>query len=92
MEEKIQQLENEIRIIKERNDRVEADKAWETSSVRIGTIVIITYIVASVVLYTIGVKNYLLSALVPVVGFYLSTQSLPAIKRWWMKKYLLKKQ
>lgn len=91
MEEKIEQLENEIRTIKDRNVRVEADKAWETSNMRIGSIMMVTYIVAAIVMYTIGVKNYLLSALVPVVGFYLSTQSLPAIKRYWMRKYLPKK-
>ena len=86
MEEKIQKLENEIAIIKERNLRVEADKAWETSNFRIFSITIITYIVASLVLYFIGAKNFLLNALVPTARFFLSIQSLPAIKRWWMKK------
>ncbi len=35
MEEKLQKLEKEVAAIKERNLRVEADKAWETSSFRI---------------------------------------------------------
>jgi len=35
MEDKIQKIEREIETIKERNLRVEADKAWETSSFRI---------------------------------------------------------
>ena len=86
-DDRIQNLENEIRAIKERNLRVEADKAWETSGFRIFTLCVITYIVASCVLYVIGVASFLLSALVPTAGFFLSVQSLPAIKRWWMKKF-----
>ena len=83
-------LEKEINLIKERNKRVEADKAWETSKFRIFSIVVMTYIITSIVFYFIGVKNYLLSALIPTVGFYLSTQSLPFIKTWWIKKYYKK--
>ena len=87
MENRIQNLEKEIGVIKERNVRVEADKAWETSGFRILLISLITYIVAALVLYFVGVKNYLLSAFVPTAGYFLSMQSLPAIKRWWIKRY-----
>ncbi len=90
MDERIQNLENEIRAIKERNLRVEADKAWETSGFRIVSLCVITYIVAVCVLYVIGVGNFFLSALVPTAGFFLSVQSLPFIKRWWTKKFLRK--
>ena len=88
MEEKIQKIEKEIEIIKERNLRVGADKAWEISSFRIFSITTITYIIASMVLYFIGVKNFLLNAFVPAAGFFLSVQSLPVIKRWWIRKFL----
>ncbi|MFH1566254.1 MAG: hypothetical protein ABIB98_03610 [bacterium] len=91
MEEKIQKIEKEISVIKERNLRVEADKAWETSNFRIFSITLITYIIASFVLYFIGAKNFLLSALVPTAGYFLSIQSLPAIKRWWIEKFLRSK-
>lgn len=91
MEDKIQKIEREIETIKERNLRVEADKAWETSSFRIFSITIITYIIASLILYFIGAENFLLNALAPTAGFFLSIQSLPAIKKWWIKKYLNKK-
>ncbi len=87
---RIQNLENEIRAIKERNLRVEADKAWETSGFRIFTLCAITYVVASCMLYIIGVGSFFLSALVPTAGFFLSVQSLPFIKRWWTKKFLRK--
>lgn len=92
MEEKIKKLQEEIETIKERNLRVEADKAWETGSFRIFSITIITYIVAALVLYFIGAKNFLLNALVPTAGFFLSIQSLPAVKKWWMKKFLQEKK
>lgn len=92
MEEKIQKLEKEISDIEERNLRVEADKAWETSNFRIFSITIITYIIAAFVLYFIGAKNFLLNALVPTIGFFLSVQSLPAVKKWWIKSFFHEKK
>jgi hypothetical protein len=80
----------EIDLIKERNKRVEADKAWETSNARVFSIVAMTYIITSIVFYFIGVKNFMLSALIPTVGFYLSTQSLPFIKKMWVNKFIKK--
>lgn len=80
-----QSIEERIKIIEERNKRVELDKAWEGSLARIATVSIITYIVAVCVLYFIGASNPFLSAFVPVLGFILSTQSLSFIKKWWMK-------
>lgn len=87
MEEKIKQIELEIKTLKERNRRVEADKAWETSRFRVFSLMVVTYIVASIILFTIGAKNYFLNALLPTIGYFLSTQSLPKIKEWWVKKY-----
>ena len=46
--------------IQERNRRVEADKAWETSRLRISVIAGITYIIAACILFTIGIHNFLL--------------------------------
>lgn len=88
----IKEIQKEIQIIKERNIRVEADKAWETSIFRIASIMVITYIIASVVLYFIGANNFLLGALVPTVGYFLSTQSLPFIKKWWTNKFIQRKK
>lgn len=78
-------IEKEIELIKERNQRVEADKAWETSIFRTALIAVVTYVVVAVFLYVVGVQNFLLSALVPAIGFYLSTKSLPFVKDWWIK-------
>ena len=79
-------FEREIRAIKERNKRVETDKAWETSWVRRLCIMGLTY--AVVVLYsaTISqVSNVWLSSLVPVMGFMLSTLSLRLVRKLWEK-------
>ena len=70
-------LENEIAKIKERNKRVELDKAWETSWTRKICICILTYIVVVIYSYLINKNNNIwLSSLVPVIVFTLSTVSL----------------
>lgn len=81
------ELENEVVKIKERNKRVELDKAWETSWIRRICICILTYIV--VVIYshlTSKINNIWLSSLVPVIGFTLSTVSLKLVRNVWEKK------
>ena len=78
------ELENEIVKIKERNKKVELDKAWETSWARKICICILTYIV--VVIYshlTNKINNIWLSSLVPVIGFTLSTVSLNLVRNIW---------
>lgn len=84
VEQKLKNLEDKIEAINERNKKVEADKAWETSSFRIFSLCLMTYIIASFVMYFIGVQKYLLNALIPTLGYFLSTQSLPFIKKWWI--------
>jgi hypothetical protein len=90
-DDRLQQLENQLEAIKERNARVEADKAWESSATRIGTISAITYVIAAALLWMIGTERYWLSALIPTVGFFLSAQTLPAIKRSWIDSYQSRK-
>lgn len=84
--ESFEQLEKKISAIERRNERVEADKAWETSTFRILSITAMTYVIASIVMWQIDVPRPYLNALIPTIGFYLSTQSLPAIKHWWISK------
>ena len=85
MEERIQNLEKEIEIIKARNLKVEADKAWEVSWSRRFFIAISTYIIAGIWLLVIHDVFPWLKAFVPMVGYLLSTFSLPLIKNWWIK-------
>jgi hypothetical protein len=79
-------VEQEIKKIKERNARVEADKAWETSIFRKVIISIFTYALTAIIFNLIGVKEYFLNALIPTLGYFLSVQSLPFIKSWWVEK------
>ena len=85
MENRIQKLEAEIVAIKDRNLRVESDKDWETSVCRIGFLALLTFVVASLLLFLIRAENYFLGALIPTAGFLLSVQTLPVVKRWWVK-------
>ena len=81
-----QEIIEEIDKIKIRNRRVELDKAWETCWTRRICIMILTYLV--VVLYSLAIKSIdsvLLSSIVPVIGFLLSTLSLKCIRKIWEK-------
>lgn len=83
----MKELEKEIELIKMRNKRVEADKAWETSWTRKICIAVLTYLV--VVCYNYGttkISNIFLASLVPVIGFLLSTLSLKVIRNIWEKR------
>jgi len=79
-------VKEEIDSIKERNRKVEADKAWETSFTRRFIIAVLTYLIVVLFLYLINVQNPWLNALVPTGGFLLSTLTLPFVKRWWINK------
>jgi len=77
-------LEQELALIRERNRRVETDKAWETSRARKICLLVATYLITALVFYLIGVAGYALNALVPTAAFYLSTLSLPIARRIWL--------
>lgn len=79
-------LEQELAAIKERNAKVEADKAWETSLVRRLFIAGVTYIVAAIYMEMAGLGNPILGACVPTGGYLLSTFSLPPLKKFWINK------
>lgn len=81
----IEDLEKEIGKLKERNKRVESDKAWETSSTRRGLLVIFTYLAIGFYLNAINVENPWLNAIVPSIGFLLSTLTLSYFKNLWIK-------
>jgi len=86
----IQQLEEEISKIKERNKRVETEKTWETSWTRRIMIVILTYLVISLFFLFAGVSQPFTGAIVPALAFVLSTASVPIFKNFWLK-YISKK-
>lgn len=84
-----EEMRLEFDAIKKRNARVEMDKAWEISLTRRIFIAALTYVVAVAWLVLIHETNFLLKACVPVVGYVLSTLSLPIIKDWWIKNKII---
>jgi len=80
-------MEQRIQEIEQRNARVEAEKAWETSTSRIGAVCILTYFIAAGSFMVIGNDNPWRNAFIPVIGYFLSTLSLPFLKNRWMYRY-----
>ena len=77
-----------IEDILKRNNRVELDKAWETSRTRRSIVAFLTYLTAAIFLKLIGNDAPFLNALVPFGGYLFSTVSLPFVKHWWVKRHL----
>lgn len=82
----LEELENEIEQLKTRNQKVEADKAWETSHTRRALLILFTYLAIGFYLNAISIPNPWLNAIVPAAGFLLSTLTLPFFKNQWLKK------
>ena len=79
------ELEKRVKNIEERNRNVELDKAWETSTFRKVALLITTYFVIGLYMNYIRVSNPWMNAIVPSIGFLLSTLSLPFFKNYWIK-------
>lgn len=78
-------FEKEIKKIQERNKKVELDKAWETSKTRKISIAVLTYFVMVLVMYSLDMANPFIGAIIPTLGFTLSTFSMDFIKEFWKK-------
>lgn len=85
IENRLQSIDQVLDQVKERNLRVESDKAWEGSKTRIILVCVITYIVATGVFFSLGAQRPFLDAVVPTLGFLLSSQSIPLAKKLWLK-------
>ena len=85
MENRVKKLEKEIKEIKRRNQKVEKEKAWETSTTRKISIAISTYFLISLVLFILGSENPFLNAIIPVIGYTVSTLSISFIKTRWIQ-------
>jgi membrane protease YdiL (CAAX protease family) len=86
----IEEIRKDIVEIKERNARVEEDKAWETSLARKVLIAILTYIVIVIFFYFAGLPKPFVNAIVPTLGFVLSTLSIPLFRKWWVNSRKIK--
>lgn len=78
-------LEKRVKAIEERNKKVEFDKAWEQSWARKILIAFFTYLaIVSYLKFIVRVEPWL-NAIVPTVGFLLSTLTFPYFKSVWFK-------
>lgn len=80
-----QQLEERIAALEQRNKRVELDKAWETSTLRKVAIIVVTYCVVLAFMFIIKNDQPFISAIVPSIGFFLSTLAVNGLKKQWVK-------
>ena len=83
----LEQLQSEIEAIKQRNQRVETDKAWETSWTRKIIILVLTYLVIVIFFYFAELPQPFINAIVPAVAFVISTLTVPLFKKWWLDKH-----
>ena len=79
-------LEERVRKIEERNARVEMDKAWEVSLARRLTVTLLTYLVVAGYLLAIDNDKPFITAVVPALGYFLSTLVLREIRQLWQKR------
>ncbi|OGK63144.1 hypothetical protein A2334_03465 [Candidatus Roizmanbacteria bacterium RIFOXYB2_FULL_38_10] len=86
----MKELEKRIIEIEKRNKKVEQDKAWETSLLRRLLLILFTYLTIGIYMKFVLNTDPWLNAIIPSLGFYLSTLSLPFFKKIW-DKYFYKK-
>ena len=91
LKDRIDLLEKELEKIKWRNQKVEADKAWETSLLRKILVAIITYTIVVIVMYLLKLENIFVSALIPTAWFLLSTLSINIVKTIYIERYIKKR-
>ena len=77
-------LRERVALLEARNKRVEADKAWETSLLRRSLVMVLTYLVVVAYLHFVVHIDPWINALVPVLGFFVSTLTISAVKRYWL--------
>jgi len=84
MENNLENLEARIERIEGRNIKVETDKAWEISWTRRLLIAIFTYFAISIYLAAINISRPWINAIVPTLGFMISTLTMPFFKKLWI--------
>ncbi len=83
--DKFVELEKRIEKIEARNSSVELNKAWETSLTRKILIAIFTYLAIALYFKFVIKIDPWINAIVPTVGFLLSTLTMPFFKKLWEK-------
>jgi hypothetical protein len=82
----LEELTKEVEKLKQRNIKVEADKAWEGSLTRTILIALLTYIVIVAFFYFASLPEPFTNAIIPALAYSLSTITAPKVREWWLKK------
>ncbi|MBU0577101.1 hypothetical protein KJ742_02270 [Patescibacteria group bacterium] len=82
----LNEIQREIDLIKARNKKVEADKAWETSWARRFLIAITTYFLIVIFMYVVKFEKPFLGAIIPSIAYLLSVSTMPFLKKLWISK------
>lgn len=82
----IQDLKKRVEALEARNRRVEIDKGWETSWLRKISIIVVTYLVVLGFLFIIKNNQPFINAIVPSLGFVLSTLAVNSLKQYWINR------
>ena len=84
LRQEIETIKSELIKIHQRNNQRDYDKTFESSATRIITIMTITYIIIYIYMkYFLHISNPELNAIVPTLGFNMSTWSLNWVKMIW---------
>lgn len=86
MIQQLDSIQREIDVIKKRNKRVEADKAWETSWAHRILVAVLTYIVIVIFMIISRLEQPFISALVPSAAYLISMSTLSIFKKHWIKR------
>ena len=81
----MENIEERVRKIEERNKGVEQDKAWETSASRRILLAAFSYVAVAIFFIIIEVPNPWLNAIVPALAFVIQQLSMPYFKKLWLK-------
>jgi hypothetical protein len=79
-------LGERIARLEARNQRVEANKAWEISWTRRFTIMLMTYVTVVFYLHFVIHIDPWINALVPVIGYFCSTLTISRLKKRFISK------
>jgi hypothetical protein len=82
----IEDLAARVAALEQRNHRVETEKAWETSTTRRVMLALLTFIALAAYFWAIGVERPMINAVVPTMGFMLSTLTMPLARRAWLAR------
>ena len=79
-------LEERVANLEARNKRVDSDKAWEISWTRRISIMLLTYLTVVFYFRYVAHIDPWFNALVPVIGFFLSTLTVSQLKKYWLRR------